>query len=220
MALFIKGFGGKCSGSRRTAQIDSTNGAIPRIERRILPMNRKREREALHAVRHVACGSPQPSGGASELSGGLCAGRSLRSARRFAETAGLRRRRLRPADVCDVEQHARPFLGAAACEGQATSGRKLRAFAGRSCGPPIPHGIEDVATGPPPGSVCGPPRYTRESNSARRWPRRKKKARAPSQRNPGRRPAAAKTAYFAAAASACLRASMRLYQAARSAFRS
>ena len=51
-------------------------------------------------------------------------------------------------------------------------------------------------------------------------PAAKKKARAPSQRNPGRRPAAAKTAYFAAAASACLRASMRLYQAARSAFRS
>ena len=51
-------------------------------------------------------------------------------------------------------------------------------------------------------------------------PPQKKKARAPSQRNPGRRPAAAKTAYFAAAASACLRASMRLYQAARSAFRS
>ena len=136
-----------------------------------------------------------------------------------------------------------PFLGAAACEGQATSGRKLRAFAGRSSGPPIPRGIEDVATGPPPGSVCGLPHRRANPVSSRNMTESfadggerhvlyariqfgppmtllQKKGPGSLVRNPGRRPAAAKTTYFAAAASACLRASMRLYQAARSAFRS
>ncbi len=62
----------------------------------------------------------------------LSRSRSLRSARsEQTRVASLRR-----GEAATSNGRHDLFLGAAACEAHAASGRELRAFAGRSCGPP------------------------------------------------------------------------------------
>ncbi len=107
--------------------------------------------------RAIACERCTSADGQYTPTCAVRSGHSLQSARLYAQTAGLRCGRLRPADLCDVEPYGMsgcklPYYHTtyrdAACEG--TQQLRSGPSPGRSCGPPIPCGIEGIATGSQP----------------------------------------------------------------------